>query len=124
MGKGSKIVLPQDQSTRKALEDKLKEYKGRIEEKYSHLDPESMSAVTSSGYKIAVLEELFKKGEVDCLKFSLELKEREGFFNSIKYDKAVFVINDYCATGGSNVFGGTGFPLGEKRKKVWKQNQK
>jgi len=107
-----KIVLPKDESIKRALEAKLDEYRGRLDrmrkqEPFMH--PELFTRANAhSVYKCAILERLLDKGEVDTPAFSLELQKLHGFFDALNYDDAAAVIDDYCMTGGSNVNGGTG----------------
>ena len=106
-----KITLPQNDSIKKALEKKLVEYKGRLAEFNGiPLTIKSEDKQTDSVYKIAIIEELFQKGEVDYRQMQIDLTEKHGFL-TYRYNEAFFVIGDYCETSGKNTSGGTGFPL-------------
>lgn len=105
------ITLPQNDSIKKALEKKLLEYKGRLAEfEGVPLTEGSMVRQIDSVYKITIIEELFKKGEVDFKEMQTALNEKYGFLAD-RYSESFFVINDYCTTCGQNTWGGTGFPL-------------
>src|SRR3989344_3330492 len=103
MKKISKIVLPENENIKRALEDKLSEYRIRLK-KFDPISPEVRNESTSSGYKADISERLLEKGEVDVHKFGLYLKRRDNSFNADNYSTAVFVINDYLKTGGKNVW--------------------
>lgn len=120
MKESSVIVLPKEMSRREVLEEKLEEYKGRLNDlrkRNFYTPPESFKKLVNQSssvrYKIALIERLFETGEINTYDFSLELNEKDDFFNRVMYDKAAGVIDDYCRTGGENVYRGTGFP---KRK--------
>jgi hypothetical protein len=106
------IKLSENKLIVKALNDKLLEYKERLgaemkEQPYKA--PEQYSNDTV--YKIAVLDELLKNGEVNTQELSRELKEKYGFINIDDFDNACGVIEDYNETGGKNNSGGTGFKI-------------
>lgn len=111
-----RIVLPEDKAKRKALEDKLIEYKGRLsrfKEDRPYVSPELAARIRESYIdslcKVAITERLLERGEVDTRELFEELKEREGPILLSDYYSAVNVIADYCETGGRKTIGGTGF---------------
>lgn len=115
MEESPKIVLPEDELGRRTLKDKLEEYRGRLEEigkQNPCMHPELIRKISVKsgglGYRIDILESLFKDGELDAYQFSLELNKRDGFFDAENYNIAAAIIDDYCKTGGKNVTGGTG----------------
>lgn len=121
-----KIVLPKEDSIRKALEDKLAEYQGRLERiraRKPDIGLEELNKMTSSGYKELILKRLLEKGEVDTGTLLTELQQTEGFVDRDNYENAAFVVGDYCENGGRNIHGGTGFPVGERRKSWEREKQ-
>ncbi|MBM3228412.1 hypothetical protein FJZ20_00800 [Candidatus Pacearchaeota archaeon] len=113
-----KIILPQDEFRRKALENKLKEYKIRLDkirEVYSFTRPQIIRRISIQsgglGYKIDILEHLLEEKELDLQKFSLELGAKDEFFDEKNYKIATDIIDDYCRTGGQNLRGGTGLSV-------------
>jgi len=115
-----KIILPKDEKIVRALEEKLKEYRARLKA-YDYTHPELRNKLTSSWYKAGIVERLLKDRELNTSQFLSELKEKEGSLDLDNYKTAVAVINDYIETGGKNVNGGTGFPLGEEKREAWKK---
>ncbi len=89
MGENPKIILPQNESVKKALEKKLEEYKERTkkiegEEPYMHpgLIMRTNQNYTDSLYKIAITEKLLKEGIVDTRNLSIELNKLHDFFHT------------------------------------------
>lgn len=92
------IILPQDKELIRRLNLKLIEYKKRYDE----------GGRISTQCKVIILSRLLENGKV-----SLEFSE---FSKEIKcdialFDRAYWVIKDYCETGGKKVCGGTGLPV-------------
>lgn len=113
------ITLPDEESRKRSLFYKLREYKNRLDliknrNPYAHSGMIRKISIENGGlgYKIDILERLLEKGELDAHTFSLELSERDGFFDVNKYDLAAGIIDDYCRTGGKNLCRGTGLPSG------------
>ena len=113
-----KIILPQDESRRKALENKLQEYKIRLDkirEVYPTIPPQILRKISIQsgglGYKIDIMENLLEEKELDTQKFSLELSAKDEFFDAENYTLATDIIDDYCRTGGQNLRGGTGLSV-------------
>ena len=110
-----KIKLPKDPDLVKRLQDKLEEYKQRLEKEKKEVDdgyraPELViHMLAETNYKIAVLEKLFLEGEVNTYELSRELNSRDKQLNSDAFNNACGVIDDYCTTGGKNTQGGSGF---------------
>lgn len=104
------IILPERR--RKQLELKLDEYKARLVERESASNPEEQLKPDSKLiYKIFVLDRLLQDGSVKLNSLSLELKKELGnSFNKNLFTRACIVIQDYCETGGENIYGGTGLP--------------
>lgn len=123
---GTKIILPQNEEIRRALEDKLAEYMGRLEIIRANnpgISSSRINRMTSTGYKAAIAQRLLETGEVDAEEFLAELRGREeGTVDLDNYDNAIFVIGDYCENQGENVYSGTGFPVGRKRE-FWEERR-
>jgi len=99
------IELPEDETRKRQLEEKLQEYYSRI---HLYIAPESqMDAIC----KAAVLERLLRNGSVDIAALRQELEKKFGTgFQLLSFINACLVIQDYCLTGGKNTRGGTGLP--------------
>ena len=97
------IELPDDETHKQQLRDKLEEYRGRLR---PYRAPElQMSTIC----KIAVVERLLKDGRVVTWDLSRELATTYGSgFDGNDFRSACGVIEDYCKTGGQNLRGGTG----------------
>ena len=109
-----KIELPRNFETIERLQNKLKDYKQRLESKKAKVDPykapeQTFRVFAGTKYKIAVVEKLLLEGDVDTHQLSLELGEKDGQFDKQAFENACSVIKDYVATGGKGVTGGTGF---------------
>lgn len=100
------INLPINYGRREQLLMKLEEYQDRID----ICNPKIIDMDAFS--KIAVLSLLLQKKRLDrsdMQKILDKMKEKyEYSFDSDLLDRAIFVINDYCETGGKNVTRGTG----------------
>jgi len=114
MKESPKIILPEDESIKGALEKKLEEYKRRLNksiEKEPCMHPELLSQVDptyiDSLYKVVITEKLLKEGVVDTFELSKEIVRDYGFFNVSGYNNAAGVIDDYCKTGGKNTSKGS-----------------
>ena len=87
------IVLPNDELRRMALENKLEEYKERLEMKQTqnpYMHPELFVKINSRElYKHDILERLLKDGEVNTHEFSLELDNKYGFLETSFVSSAV-----------------------------------
>lgn len=101
------IVLPDDETRKQQLRDKLAEYKGRM---HPYRAPELQMGTIC---KIAVLERLLADGKVVTWDLSREMAETYGF-NVNDFKNACGVIEDYCKTGGKNLHGGTGLRAPEQ----------
>jgi len=97
----SKIVLPKNKELREKLERKLKEYEVRLK----NADRERTRIGAQN--KIAVLKELLDNGIVEASVLKKRIIQEE-WFDEDRFENAMWVINDYCETGGENVVGGTG----------------
>lgn len=99
------FVLPEDETRKWQLREKLKEYKGRFD---PYRAPELQMGTIC---KITVLEQLLRDDRVDTWELCLEMAQTYGSsFDSYKFNVACGVIDDYCKTGGKNAQGGTGLP--------------
>jgi len=97
------IVLTEDETRKKQLQNKLKEYKGRMD---PHRAPELQMGTIC---KIAVLERLLRDRRVNTWDFSKEMVDIYGSgFRMREFNVACAVMEDYCKTGGANLSGGTG----------------
>lgn len=97
------IVLSEDETRKKQLQNKLKEYRGRMDR---YQAPELQMGVIC---KIAVLERLLRDGQVNTWDLSREMADIYGSgFRTREFNVACMVIEDYCKTGGMNLSGGTG----------------
>ncbi|OGZ20805.1 MAG: hypothetical protein A2654_00235 [Candidatus Nealsonbacteria bacterium RIFCSPHIGHO2_01_FULL_43_31] len=97
------IVLTEDATRKKQLENKLKEYKGRMD---PYRAPEMQMGTIC---KIAVLERLLRDGQVNVWDLSVEMAKTYGSgFGTREFNVACAVMEDYCKTGGKNLSGGTG----------------
>ncbi len=108
-----KIEFPNNIDTIKKLQDKLKEYRQRLEVQKKGIDqyksPEQIfQRLADSHYKIAVVEKLLLEGVVDIHELSRELNEKDGQFDSSAFSNACAVIEDYSKTGGKSIVGRTG----------------
>lgn len=109
-----KIEFPQDIETVKKMQNKLKDYKQRLESQKSKIDPHKapeqvFQMLADTHYKIAVLEKLLLEGSVDAHQLSRELNEKDGQFDIEAFENACGVIEDYSTTGGKRVTGSAGF---------------
>lgn len=97
------LFLPEDETRRVQLRQKLGEYKARFK---PYQAPELQMGTIC---KITVLERLLQDEEVDTWGLCLEMRETYGSgFDPDKFGVACGVIDDYCKTGGQNAIGGTG----------------
>lgn len=118
--KGFTIKLPEDKELVGKLKRKRSEYAGRLEQinSYIPIKNEKQSRMfyndSKDYYKLAILSEVLDFGKIEMSNLSLEIfnEEKELFgkeiFNLESFNNACEIINDYCVTGGKNVFGGTG----------------
>ena len=107
-GESPILRLAEDRSL---LEEKLKEYKGRIDQ---YIAPERQIGTI---YKIEILKALLEHGEVNTYDLSRKLHDRFGVLDVEKFNNACGVIDDYIKTGGKNLSGGTGLPKRENELK-------
>ncbi|MBI1975038.1 MAG: hypothetical protein HYS57_01605, partial [Parcubacteria group bacterium] len=99
------IVLPDDETRKQQLRDKLTQYKGRV---HPYRAPELQMNMDTI-CKIAVLERLLCDGQVSTWDLSREMAKTYGSgFDVNAFNNACGVIEDYCKTGGQNLRGGTG----------------
>ena len=93
------IVLPGERVQQ--LRKKLAEYKVRVD---SFRAPElQMDTIC----KKTVLERLLRDGQVNTWELSREMLKTYGSgFDPWAFNNACGVVEDYCKTGGQNVFGG------------------
>ena len=100
------IKLPPDDKERIAqLRHKLDEYKGRLAANPFQAPELQMDTIC----KIAIVEQLLEKGEVNSWELSREMFKIYGSgFSGDWFNNAWGVITDYCQTGGTHVSGGTG----------------
>jgi len=100
MTEGPKIILPDNQNIKDMLGEKLEEYQGIINQYKERFpdDPDNVVYTTTAGYKAAIVERLFKDGQVDSWKFYAELELKWGFIYPDIYRDAAREINDYCQT--------------------------
>ncbi len=126
------IELPKNERRVAQLQEKLREYYGRLGLKESvPKDPEPTVAVETierkdtalSGidtskigddqidtvYKLVILEQLLTKGAISGWIIIDQMKKLFGpRFKALQFETAFAVIIDYCRTGGARVKGGTG----------------
>jgi|GEM_PF-1282556 len=100
-----KIVLPKDPKFTARFEKKIKEYNKRLKKlkKSKSFSNPDMAYTSITGYKALISQRLALRGEIDTEVFARELKEEYGIINSIAYNTAAAVLDDYCRTGGKNV---------------------
>lgn len=119
------IKFPEDINIIKALQRKLKEYKGRknaLEAKKNlYIPPE---IVIDTNYKIAILEKLLTEGEINIKELSQELINKYGSLHFECFDNACAVIEDYVNTGGKKVIGGTGLKFDEKQQESKEKDER
>lgn len=97
------IVFPTDETRQQQLRNKLVEYRGRI---HPYLAPERQMDTIC---KIVILERLLHDGRVNTGELSREMaKTHESSFDVNLFNNACHVIEDYCKTGGQNVYSGMG----------------
>ena len=105
---GPKLTMPKDPALVTKLEDKLLDYRTRLDTLREENPFKAPESFTDTNYKIAVLERLLAEGEVDTQQLSRELNEKYGGLDVKVFNNACAVINDYTETGGDSVRGGTG----------------
>jgi len=93
----SPLIRIEQAETRELLNAKLEEYKKR----FNHMQAPEVQFDTV--YKIAIVEELLKKGEVNTWVLLQELTKKYGTFDKVIFESACSVIKDYVKTGGKNV---------------------
>lgn len=92
------IVLPEDETHKQQLREKLKEYRGRL---HPHRAPESQMGIIC---KITVMERLFRDGRVVMWDLYRELVTTYGSgFDVNAFSNACGVIESYCKTSGQNL---------------------
>ena len=109
-----KIEFPKDIEIVERMQEKLKDYKQRLESEKSKIGPHKapeqvFSTLADTKYKITVLEKLLLEGSVDTHQLSRELDEKDGQLDQQAFENACAVIEDYATTGGKRVVGGSGF---------------
>jgi ribosomal protein S18 len=107
----NKIVLPDDQDLRYALEFKREEYLGRMAKKARECPDltQGQLDVTTSGYKARLVKVLLDKGVMDVDEVLVQTAQQDGtLFNHQNFSKALKILKDYVTTGGKHVHGGTG----------------
>jgi len=109
-----KIFLSKDRKIIEKLENKLLDYRQRLKKYEKMVDlnkspEENFQIIGDTNYKIAVLEKLLREGFVDTHELAREINKKDDFFDSVIFNRACRVINDYSQTGGKNNYGGTGF---------------
>ena len=88
---------------RDVLVNKLEEYRKRIGK---HLSPADEIQLM---YRIAILEELIKTGEVSADALLGQFMDTfRNVFNLRVFKEAYKIVKDYAETGGKNLVGGTG----------------
>lgn len=108
MVKKRKIILPDQPEVLSRLQKKISEYQNRLMQKNGSEHPEALYS-TLTGYKAVIAQRLTQRGQVDTYALSKELQEEYGYVDSLAFNNAAGVIEDYCRTGGKNVRKGTGF---------------
>lgn len=101
------INLPKDAKQIKQLQNKLEEYYQRLKEY------DVPNARLDLIPKIEVLKQVLEQGQVNVEEMALVVINKyqsEFDLNLLTYCfiNACVVIDDYCQTGGKNIFGGTG----------------
>src|SRR3989338_1696881 len=107
-----RIILPEDETTRRGLESKLAEYLAIMDELTAQpiRTPELGRVFADAGCRALIAQKLLLNGEIDTAKLLQEIKRRHGGpVDESLYYEAVRVIDDYCRTGGRNVGNGTNF---------------
>lgn len=113
-----KIEFPEDMAIVRALQNKLTEYKERLEKQTKDNPYKAPEVFADTKYKITILEELLTKGEVDGEKLFKKITNTgKEAFNFDAYNEAYKVIEDYAKTGGKGVVGGTGLKLEQRQNK-------
>lgn len=113
-----KIEFPEDIAVVRALQNKLTEYKERLEKQIKDNPYKAPEVFADTKYKITILEELLTKGEVDGEKlFKKITNTSKEVFNFDAYHEAYKVIEDYAKTGGKEIAGGTGLKFEKKQQK-------
>ena len=97
---GASGIIPDEQ--RAVLGAKLEEYQQRSAD-----ESRSEDSRVDARHKLAVLSRRLNGDEVDVEAIRQELGDQ---FYGHYFENAVGVIDDYIATGGANVYGGTGLP--------------
>ena len=100
MADSQSLELSEDQQ--RALGAKLEEYQSRAAD-----ENRSEDSRIDARHKIAVLRRRLNGEPMLVAEVREELGDQ--FFSSY-YENALGVIGDYIATGGANVYGGTGLP--------------
>jgi len=99
------LELPKDPTRVVQLKQKLEEYRERFAQECKDGRPDFY--IWDSICKIAVLRTLLQDESIDLNMVREKLVEEHG--EAVSRLRIAFrVIADYCATGGANVFGGTG----------------
>ncbi|KKQ51618.1 MAG: hypothetical protein US70_C0015G0014 [Parcubacteria group bacterium GW2011_GWD2_38_11] len=95
------ITLPNDQARIEQLRKRLYEYRERINE----------HGRTSTRHKEFILTHLLENITINMLQLrEIMIGEFGCSFSQEEFENACEVIEDYCATGGYHVEGGTGLP--------------
>ncbi len=97
------IVLPDDPEKVKSLEAKVAEYKARL------VSPTSRIDILPNTYRFQILSRLVAKKKVNAPSMYKEASKQENF-NNESYIECLCIIDDYCRTGGMNMYRGTGLP--------------
>lgn len=103
-----KIETPEDIELVKKLQNKFKEYRGRIRNEIEQNPNRPAELLSDTQYKALILEKLLTEGEVNSdmrLEFGTKFG---GFLDMTELQKAWRVIEDYTKTGGKGIKGGTG----------------
>jgi hypothetical protein len=113
-----KITLPDDEDIIKALQDKLAEYRERLEKQRAegpYREPSRFS--NDMEYRIAILEKLLTDEKVDAQKLSEEIREKYGdYLDTRTFENSSAVVKNYAETSGKDLKGGTGLKFEKKQK--------
>lgn len=107
-----KIEFPNDIKIVRSLQNKLAEYRERLQRKITENPNKPPEAFADTTYKIKILEELLLNGEVNGEKlFKKITTDSNEAFDFEAFGNAYGVIEDYAKTGGKNTTGGTGLKI-------------
>lgn len=105
----TELVVPDQQTRLLQLQSKLEEYKSRIDD-FTHPELQAKLGNARGVCKLHILFDLLREGRLTYTAESTSVLEIIGEEYRPDFDQAWRVINDYIATGGAYLIGGTGLP--------------